>query len=61
MKEILIETGSCLVAAMLLAQILQLAEPAHVALAPRGDAVAQPVLLALDRLAQLVLLQFLCR
>ena len=35
---------------------LQLAEPAHVALAPGGDAVAQPVLLAHDLPAELVLL-----
>ncbi len=37
--------------------VLQLAEAAHVALAPRGHAVAQPVFLALDRLAELVLFQ----
>ena len=39
-----------------LAHRLQLAEPAHVALAPGGDAVAQPVLLAHDLAAELVLL-----
>src|SRR5690606_33360402 len=48
-----------LVAAMAGAHLVQLAEATHVALAPGGDAVAQPVLLALDRLAELVLLQLL--
>ena len=43
-------------AAEALAHRLQFAEPAHVALAPRGDAVAQPVLLAHDLAAELVLL-----
>ncbi|OWK23532.1 hypothetical protein AJ87_33910 [Rhizobium yanglingense] len=47
-----------LVATMLRAHGLQLAEAAHVALAPSGYAIAQPVLLAFDRLAELVLLQF---
>ena len=45
-----------LVAAIVGAHLLQVAEPAHVALAPCRHAVAQPVLLALDRLAELVLL-----
>ena len=38
---------------------VQLAEPAHVALAPGGDAVAQPMLLAHDLAAELVLLALL--
>ena len=38
---------------------LQFAQPPHVALAPRGDAVAQPVLLAHDLAAELVLLALL--
>ena len=43
-------------AAMFGAQVLERAQPAHVALAPGSDAVAQPVFLALDFLAELVLL-----
>ena len=38
---------------------VQLAEPAHVALAPGGDAVAQPMLFAHDLAAELVLLALL--
>ena len=43
-------------AAKILAHGLQFAEPAHVALAPRRHAIAQPVLLAHDLAAELVLL-----
>ena len=46
-------------AAEALAHRLQFAEPAHVALAPRGHAVAQPVLFAHDLAAELVLLALL--
>jgi hypothetical protein len=48
-----------LMAAVALAHGLQFAKAAHVALAARRDAIAQPVLLALDRLAELVLLHLL--
>jgi hypothetical protein len=44
-----------------LPQRLQLADPAHVALAPPGDAVAQPMLLGDDLAIKLVLLEFLFR
>ena len=46
-------------AAELLAHRLQLAEPPHVALAPGGHAVAQPMFLAHDLAAELVLLALL--
>ena len=39
-------------------QSLQIAETPHVALAPGGDAVAQPVFFALNLTAKLVLLDF---
>ena len=42
--------------AEILAQLAQHADAAHVALAPRGDAVAHPVLLGDDLAAELVLL-----
>ena len=42
-----------------LAQIGELANPAHVTLAPRRDAVAHPVLLGDDLAAELVLVAFL--
>jgi len=45
------------VTAILRPHRLQFAEAPHIALAPRGYAVAQPVLLTFDRLAELVLFQ----
>ena len=53
--------GGAAIAAALLAQRLQFADPAHVALAPRGDAVAHPVLLGDDLAVELVLLALLFR
>ena len=45
--------------AEILAQLLQQADAAHVALAPRRDAVAHPVLLGDDLAAELMLLALL--
>ena len=53
--------GGAAIGAARLAQRLQAAEPADVALAPRGDAVAQPVLLGDDLAVELVLLALLLR
>ena len=51
--------GHAAIGAALLPQRVQMAEPAHVALAPRGDAVAQPVLLVDDLAVELVLVALL--
>jgi hypothetical protein len=40
---------------------MQVAEPPHIALAPRGDAVAQPILLSDDLAVELVLFAFFFR
>ena len=53
--------GARPVGAALFPQRLQLADPAHVALAPRGDAVAQPMLFGDDLAVELVLVAFLFR
>ena len=53
--------GGAAVAAAPFPQRLQLADPAHVALAPAGDAVAQPVLLGDDFAVELVPVAFLLR
>ena len=47
--------GGAAIVAPLLAQRVQIAEPLDVALAPAGDAVAQPVLLGDDLAVELVL------
>ena len=52
--EVGVAGGAAIVAA-LLAQRMQIAEPLDVALAPAGDAVAQPVLLGDDLAVELVL------
>src|SRR5262249_19649906 len=49
------------VGAPLLAQCMQIAEPFDIALAPAGDAVAQPVLLVDDLAVQLVLVALFLR
>src|SRR6185295_11834144 len=53
--------GAGPVGAALLPQRLQLPDPAHVALAPAGDAVAYPVLLGDDLAVELVLIALLLR
>jgi hypothetical protein len=53
--------GAGAVGAALFPQRLQLADPAHVALAPAGDAVAHPVLFGDDSAVELVLIAFLLR
>src|SRR6185437_8970922 len=51
--------GGGAIVAPRLPQRLQVRQPAHVALAPSRNAVAQPVLLGLDLACELVLLAFL--
>ena len=53
--------GCRAVGAALFAQHLQMADPAHVAFAPAGDAVAHPMLFGDDLAIELVLLAFLLR
>ena len=53
--------GAGAIGAALFAQRLQLADPAHVALAPAGDAVAHPMLFGDDLAVELVLLALLLR
>ncbi len=53
--------GGGAVVAALVAQRLQFADPAHIALAPAGDAVAQPVFLGDDFAVELVLFALLFR
>ncbi len=53
--------GAGAIGAALFPQRLQLSDPAHVAFAPAGDAVAHPVLLGDDPAIELVLIAFLLR
>ena len=53
--------GRGAVAAALFPDRLQMGDPAHVALAPAGDAVAHPVLFGDDSAVKLMLIAFLFR
>src|SRR5260221_9911594 len=58
--EIGIPRGAAIIAP-LLAQLVEIAEPLHIALAAAGDAVAQPVFLVDDFAVELVLLALFLR